>query len=184
MQRLLHLLLLLPPLLPTAPPAASSAAAKTAKIGAHGFSFGSWWARLPLKLTSDATTSAGDLNGTLATLRATNQTLVGFSAEVCGSSSVPGDRGTGGVGLGDLEDFLDAAALAYPELRVFAAYSSHHPLANYCPRYLNGAFPSSTPHPTPTHSARYRCLPQTPRAMSTGPGSARSSPPARAAART
>ena len=139
MQRLLRLLLL-PLALPTTPPNAA------AKIGARGFSFGSWWARLPLKLTSDATTSAGDLNGTLAALRATNQTLVGFSAEVCGSSSVPGDRGTGGVGLGDLEDFLDAAALAYPELRVFAAYSSHHPLANYCPRYLNGALPPR-PHP-------------------------------------
>ena len=39
------------------------------------------------------------------------------------------------------------AALAYPELRVFAAYSSHHPLANYCPRYLNGALPLAPPPP-------------------------------------
>ena len=144
MQRLLRLLL---PLLLRAPLLQTTPGSAAAKIGAHGFSFGSWWARLPLKLTSDATTSAGDLNGTLAALRATNQTLVGFSAEVCGSSSVPGDRGTGGVGLGDLEDFLDAAALAYPELRVFAAYSSHHPLANYCPRYLNGALPLAPPPP-------------------------------------
>ena len=116
----------------------SPPAGRSSPPGAAGFSFGSWWARLPLKASADGLMSSdGDLNGTLAALRATNQTLVGFSAEVCGTSTTKGDCGTGGVGIGDLVDFLDAAAESYPELRVFATYSSHHPLSEYCTGYLN-----------------------------------------------
>eukprot|EP01051_Picozoa_sp_SAG22_P010742 SAG22_NODE_983_length_6163_cov_8.370053_5_plen_461_part_00 len=104
----------------------------------RAYETGGWWARLPLKLTTDAVgNSSGDLHGTIAALQTTHQTLVGFDAGVCGTAAVPGDTGTGGVGVDDLVEFLDAAAVQYPDLRVFAGLSSHHPLLDYCPLYLN-----------------------------------------------
>ena len=105
---------------------------------AGGFEQGAWWARLPLKNSgSSPTDSSGDLNGTISALKAAKMTLVGFDAGVCGSAANPGDTGTGGVGIGDLVNFLDAAAVQYPGLSVFAGMSSHHPIADYCHLYLN-----------------------------------------------
>ena len=77
------------------------------------------------------------MNGTLAAIRDTKMTLVGFGAAVCGSATTPGDTGTGGVGISDLVSFLDAAAVQNPTLKVFATLSSHHPLSEYCHMFLN-----------------------------------------------
>ena len=65
------------------------------------FDRGAWWARLPLKHSLDAPSSGGDLGGTLDAIAASNMTLVGFDAEVCGTASTKGDTGTGGVGIHD-----------------------------------------------------------------------------------
>jgi hypothetical protein len=109
-----------------------------AAVVARGFEQGAWWARLPLKNSgSSPYDSSGDLNGTIAALKAAKMTLVGFDAGVCGSAATPGDTGTGGVGIADLVSFLDAAAVQYPGLSVFAGMSSHHPVADYCHLYLN-----------------------------------------------
>jgi hypothetical protein len=101
--------------------------------------YGGWWARLPLKRSTDLPSSEGDTKGTIQALRAANMSMVGFEAAACGTAHTPGDTGTGGVGLSDFVDFLDAAAGTYPELRVFAQLSSHGPLTGYCPTYLNDA---------------------------------------------
>jgi hypothetical protein len=115
----------------------AASAAPASPAAAPSFEQGSWWARLPIKNSLAAPDNDGSLNATLAAIRSTKMTLVGFDAEVCGAAATPGDTGTGGVGIGDLVAFLDAAAAQMPELKVFASLSSHHPLADYCHLYLN-----------------------------------------------
>jgi hypothetical protein len=103
----------------------------------YSFEQGAWWARLPLKSSNDSVDSSGDMNGTLAAMMNTNMTFVGLDAMGCGTAKLPGDTGTGGVGIEDLVAFLDAAAAHAPELKVFAVTSSHHQLFQYCHDYLN-----------------------------------------------
>jgi hypothetical protein len=105
---------------------------------AAAFEQGAWWARLPLKATSTPPDdSSGDLNGTLAAIGRAKMTMVGVDAMGCGAAKLPGDTGTGGVGIEDFVRFLDAAAVQSPGLKVFAVTSSHHELFQYCHQYLN-----------------------------------------------
>jgi hypothetical protein len=78
------------------------------------------------------------MNGSIAAIRSAEMTLVGMDAMGCGTAQLPGDTGTGGVGIEDLVTFLDAAAVQAPGLKVFAVTSSHHALFQYCDKYLNG----------------------------------------------
>ena len=92
-----------------------------------GTVFGAWWAHVPLKNSNSLASSDPDINGTLAALRAANMRFIGLGFADPSS----------GKTAADFVAFLDAAAVQFPELRVFAVTGSHSPLYEYPPEFLN-----------------------------------------------